>query len=334
MRAIRVHHLTGLDGLRLDTIPSLTPGPDEVRIEVHAAGCNFPDTLMINGQYQDKPGLPFSPGKEVAGYVMDVGEGVEGFAPGDRVMALVGHGGFAEEVTCNAEEAHKIPDDLDFATAGGFALVYATSFIGLNHPQIHLSEGEILLVHGAGGGVGLTAVEIGKILGATVVATAGDDKKLALAKDHGADHIINYRTENIRDRVKDLVGGVDVVYDPVGGDAFKHSLRCLNMDGRIAIIGFASGDIPQIPANYLLVKNISVTGIAMHAYRRRKSAPYQDMFPTMLRWRREGRLKPHISAHFPLSQTADALKMLIDRRATGKVVVLIREPGAGFGSSE
>ncbi|MGY8957990.1 MAG: NADPH:quinone oxidoreductase family protein, partial [Alphaproteobacteria bacterium] len=235
---------------------------------------------------------------------------------------------------CSAEETHKIPNDLDFATAGGFALVYATSFIGLHHPQIHLSAGETLLVHGAGGGVGLTAVEIGKILGATVVATAGDDEKLALAKRHGADHVINYRTENIRDRVKELVGGVDVVYDPVGGDAFRQSLRCLNIDGRIAIIGFASGDIPQIPANYLLVKNISVVGIAMHAYRRRKTEPYQDMFPTMMRWWREGKIKPHISARFPLAQAADALQTLIERRATGKVVVLVRKPGAKFGYSE
>jgi NADPH:quinone reductase len=332
MRAIRVHQLTGLDGLRLDTVPSLTPGPGEVRIEVHASGCNFPDTLMIKGEYQDKPDLPFSPGKEVSGYIMDVGEGVEGFAPGDRVMALVGHGGFAEEVTCSAEETHKIPDDLDFVTAGGFALVYATSFITLHHPQIHLSKGETLLVNGAGGGVGLTAVEMGKILGATVVATAGDDEKLALAKRHGADHVINYRTENIRERVRELVGGVDVVYDPVGGDVFRQSMRCLNIDGRIAIIGFASGDIPQIPANYLLVKNISVVGIAMYAYRRRKTKPFQGMFPTMLTWWREGKLKPHISARFPLAQSADALKTLIDRRATGKIVVLVREPGAKFGS--
>ena len=326
MRAIRVHELTGLDGLRLDETPSLRPGPGEVRIEVHAAGCNFPDTLMIQGLYQDKPELPFSPGKEAAGYVMDVGAGVEGFAPGDRVMALVGHGGFAEEVTCIAEEVHKIPDDMDFVTAGGFALVYATSFIALHHHQIHLGDGEVLLVHGAGGGVGLTAVEIGKIMGATVVAMAGDDEKLALAKQHGADHLINYRTENIRDRVKALVGGVDVVYDPVGGDAFKQSIRCLNIDGRIAIIGFASGEIPQIPASYLLVKNISAVGIAMHEYRRRKTGPTQNMFPTMLRWLQEGKLNPHIGFQFPLAQTAEALRTLMERRATGKVVVRVREP--------
>jgi NADPH2:quinone reductase len=329
MRAIRIHEPSGVEGLRLEDVPSLTPGPGEVRIEVHAAGCNFPDTLMLKGVYQDKPGWPFTPGKEVAGVVMDVGadvpRGADGFAPGDRVMALVGHGGFAEEVTVIAEEVHKIPDEMDFMTAGGFALAYATSYIALRHHQIHLAQGEVLLVLGASGGVGLTAVEIGKLMGATVVATASGDEKLALARQYGADHLINYRTESIRDRVKALVGGADVVYDPVGGDAFAQSLRCVNTDGRFAIVGFASGDIPQIPANYLLVKNVSAVGIAMSGYRLRQSEAMQNMFPTLLQWWRDGRLKPHTSFQFPLEQTADALQTILDRRSTGKVVIRVRD---------
>jgi NADPH:quinone reductase len=329
MRAIRIHEPSGVEGLRLEEVPSLTPGPGEVRIEVHAAGCNFPDTLMLKGVYQDKPTWPFTPGKEVAGIVMDVGAGVTGFAPGDRVMALVGHGGFAEEVTVIAGEVHKIPDEMDFMTAGGFALVYATSYIALQHHQIHLTPGEVLLVHGAGGGVGLTAVEIGKILGATVVACAGSDEKLALAAQYGADHLINYRTESIRDRVKALAGGADVVYDPVGGDAFTQSLRCINTDGRFAIVGFASGDIPQIPANYLLVKNVSVTGIAMSGYRLRQTELMRNMFPTLLEWWRAGRLKPHTSFQFPLARTGEALQTILDRRSTGKVVIQIRDTESG-----
>lgn len=334
MRAIRIHEPSGVDGLRLEEVPSLTPGPGEVRIEVHAAGCNFPDTLMLKGAYQDKPDWPFTPGKEVAGVIMDVGAGVDGFAPGDRVMALVGHGGFAEEVTVIAEEVHKIPDAMDFMTAGGFALTYATSYIALHHHQIHLTPGEVLLVLGAGGGVGLTAVEIGKILGATVVAAAGSDEKLALAKQYGADHVINYRTESIRDRVKALAGGADVVYDPVGGDAFAQSLRCVNTDGRVAIVGFASGDIPQIPASYLLVKNISAVGIAMSGYRLRQTGPTRNMFPTLLDWCAAGRLKPHTSFQFPLEQTAEALQTILDRRSTGKVVIRVRDADSGVTTPE
>ena len=329
MRAIRIHDPSGIDGLRLEEVPSLTPGPGQVRIEVHAAGCNFPDTLMLKGVYQDKPEWPFTPGKEVAGYVMDVGAGVDGFAPGDRVMALVGYGGFAEEVTVIAEEVHKIPDAMDFMTAGGFALTYATSYIALRHHQIHLEPSEVLLVLGAGGGVGLTAVEIGKILGATVAAAAGSAEKLALAKQYGADHLINYRTESIRDRVKALVGGADVVYDPVGGDAFTQSLRCINTDGRFAIVGFASGDIPQIPANYLLIKNISAVGIAMSGYRLRQTELMGNMFPTLLGWYAAGRLKPHTSFQFPLEQTAEALQTILDRRSTGKVVIRVRGVDSG-----
>ena len=324
MRAMRVNELGKPETLTLSEVPSPVPGPGQVRIAVHAAGCNFADTLMISGHYQYKPEMPFTPGLEVAGTVIDTGPGVNGFQPGNRVMSWVGLGGYAEEAVADASNTALIPDGMDYIVAAGFPITYSTAAITLEHRQVHLAAGEVLLVHGATGGAGLAAVDVGKAMGATVVATVGSDAKMQTARDSGADHVINYTTESIRDRVKELVGGADVVFDPVGGDAFAQSLRCINEDGRLAIIGFASGSIPQIPANYLLVKNISAIGISVGGYRRSRPDLTRLTLARLSEWYAAGRLHPLVGQTFPMERTAEALNMLLTRRATGKVVIMTR----------
>jgi NADPH2:quinone reductase len=324
MKAMLVHELGGLDKLTLSDVPSPEPGPGQVRIAVHAAGCNFADTLMISGVYQNKPERPFIPGLEVAGTVIDRGPGVTGFAAGERVIAWLNSGAYAREAVAEAADVFAIPAGMDFVTAAAFPIAYATALVALAHRRVDLRAGEVLLVHGAAGGVGLAAVEVGKAMGAIVVGTVGSDEKRDIVTARGADHVINYSTESIRDRVKALVGGADVVYDPVGGDAFMQSLRCINTDGRLAIIGFASGTIPQIPANYLLVKNIAAIGIAVGSYRRIDPEFFATCFERLIAWHEAGALHPHVSHTFPLAETAAALGMLIARKATGKVVVTMR----------
>jgi NADPH2:quinone reductase len=325
MRAIRVHELGKLDVLRLDEdVPGLTPGPGQVHIAVHATGCNFADTLVIAGTYQYKPKLPFSPGLEVAGEVISVGPDVAAFKAGDRVMANLSSGGYAEEVIADAASVEKMPEGMDFVTGAAFPVAYSTGAVALMHKRVALQAGEVLLVHGAAGGVGLACVDIGKAMGATVVATASTDEKLAVAAEYGADHLINTSTENIRDRVKELVGGADVVYDPVGGDVFKQSLRCINSDGRLVIIGFAGGEIQQIPSNHLLVKNVSVVGMAMGAYRITDPSVVTEGYRQLREWFEQGKLRPRVSHVFPLAETAEALDVLLKRQAIGKVVVKIR----------
>jgi NADPH2:quinone reductase len=324
MQAIRVHKLGKLDVLRLEETPSPVPGPGQVRIAVHAAGCNFADTLMIEGIYQHKPDLPFSPGMEAAGDIIDVGPGVADLAPGDRVTAWLAYGGYAEEAVVEATSVIKIPADMDYVTAAAFPVTYSTAAVSLTHKRVDLTEGEVLLVHGAAGGVGLASVEVGKALGATVVATAGTDEKLEIATAHGADHVINYTTESIRERVKALVGGADVVLDPVGGDAFDQSLRCVNSGGRLVIIGLASGTIPQVPANYLLVKNVSAIGFSVGGYRRSNPEIITESFARMVEWYAAGKLHPTVSHTFPLAETGQALDILLKRKAIGKVVVRVR----------
>lgn len=323
MRAIRIHELTGLDALRLETIPSPSPGPGEIRIAVHAAGVNFADTLMIKGGYQHKPPLPFTPGMEAAGDVVELGEGVTEFAVGDRVLAPMRFGAYAEEAAIDARHCVRIPDGMDYRAGAAFPIAYGTSHLALTH-RTQLRAGEVLLVLGASGGVGLTAVEVGKALGATVIACAGSAEKLKVARSRGADHLIDYSTEDIRERVKELTGGADVVYDPVGGDASRAALRCLNFEGRLVTLGFASGDIPQIAANYLLVKNIAVIGYSFSSYRFAQPAAMRRTLEEICRWYVEGKLKPHISFTFPLAETKAALSALLERRSTGKVVIDVR----------
>jgi NADPH:quinone reductase len=322
MRAVLCTEWAGPEKLVVKEVASGPMKDGAVRIAVHAAGINFADLLLISGQYQEKPAFPFTPGMEVAGTVMEVGAGAQQFKFGDRVMALTGTGAYADEVVVDANRVYEIPDSMDFATAAGFPVTYGTSH-GAFDWRAHLKAGEWLLVFGAAGGVGLTAVEIGKAMGAKVIACANGPEKLAIAKDHGADHLIDYSKEDIRERVKAITGGrgADVVYDPVGGDAFDASLRCIAWGGRLIVIGFASGRIPQAPANILLVKNIDVIGFYWGSYQARKPELLRDSYAKLFRWYEEGKLKPHVSAQMDLKDVAHAMNLLRERKSTGKVVM-------------
>lgn len=333
MRAMRCHQWGKPEDLRLEEVPApdlaaTHPDGTGVLITVAAAALNFADSLMIAGRYQEKPAFPFSPGLEVSGTVAAVGPAVRHVGPGDRVMAVLNHGGFAEQAVAAAGDVFAIPDDLDFATAAGVPIVYGTAFGGLVW-RAALRPGETLMVHGAAGGAGLAAVEVGKALGARVIATAGGPEKVALARAHGADDGIDYKTEDIRARGKALTGGrgADVVFDPVGGSAFEASLRCIAWEGRIVVVGFAGGDVPQVPANILLVKNCAVLGLYWGAYRRHDPDLVADSFREMLPWIADGRLRPHVSRRFPLEAAAAALNFLLARKSTGKVVLEIPQAG-------
>lgn len=322
MRAVLCRTWGGVDGVTIEDVPPPPLVEGGVRVRVRAAGLNFADTLMLAGTYQVKPELPFIPGLEVGGEVIEVAAGVTRCKPGDKVMAHVGLGAFAEEVVTPEARVYVRPKRMDDIAAAGFPIVYGTSHMGLTD-RARLAKGEVLVVHGAAGGVGLTAVEIGKRLGATVIATAGGQDKLAIAEAHGADHAIDYKTEDIRERVKALTNGrgADVVFDPVGGAAFEASLRATAPDGRIVVVGFASGTVPQIPANILLVKNITVIGYYWGGYRTLRPEAYDKTFAELFRWYEEGALKPHVSHTFPLAEVKAAYKTLLDRRSTGKVVI-------------
>jgi NADPH2:quinone reductase len=325
MKAIICGELGGPDALTLGELPVPKPGPGEVRIAVHAAGVNFADTLMIQGKYQVKPALPFAPGMEAAGVVSELGPGTQRLKVGDRVMALVGHGAFAEEAVLPEDLAIPMPDGLDMRTAASFAVTYGTSHIALEH-RGQLKAGETLLVHGAAGGVGLSAVEIGKKMGARVIATAGGKDKVEIALRHGADIGIDYSVEDFKDRVKAATGGrgADVIYDPVGGDVFDASLRSIAWGGRILVIGFAAGRIPQIPANILLMKNVAAVGVHWAAYRLNDLATLRASFEQLFRWQREGAFKPLVSKVYTLAETPEALKAIAARKTTGKVVIDLR----------
>ena len=322
MRAVRVEEFGGIDALRMVELPSPRPGPEEVRIAVHAAGVNFADTLMTTGKYQATPPLPFTPGMEVAGEVVEIGSAIKWFKPGDRAIAVLDHGGFAEEVLAHHSRIMHVPQGMSYEEAAGVPIVYGTSHLGLTH-RARLQPGETLLVHGAAGGAGLTAVEIGKALGATVIAVASTPEKRAAARDRGADHLIDSSSEVIHERVRELTGGAgaNVIYDPVGGDAFKASLRCAAFESRIVIVGFASGDIPRIPANILLVKNIDVIGYYWGAYASKALHRLRASFAELEPLYRQGKLRPLVGARFPLEQTAAALHHLSDRKAIGKTIV-------------
>lgn len=323
MRAILCEELTGPDGLRLAELPDPTPGPGQVVVGIRVCGVNFADTLIVQGKYQEKPPLPFVPGAEIAGEVLALGAGVAHLRVGQRVAALCDTGGFAEQVAVAAERCVPLPDGMAYETAAGFLITYGTSHLGLVH-RAKLQAGETLLVHGAAGGVGLAAVEIGALLGATVIATASSAEKLALARQYGAAHTIDYTQEDFVERVKAITDGrgADVIYDPVGGDILDRSLRCIAWEGRLLVIGFASGRIPQIPAGLLLVKNVAVVGLYWGAYAKRDPQVLTDSLAQLFAWQAVGKLKPHISATFPLAETGEALRLLMERRSRGKVVVV------------
>ena len=324
MKALLCRELGPVDGLETGERESPRPGSGELRIAVRACGINFADVLIVQGLYQERPVLPFSPGMEVSGIVEELGEGVAGFRPGDRVAALCGNGGLAEEVLAPAAGTVHISDAMDFESAAALPVASGTAHVGLSH-RAALRSGEVLLVHGAAGGVGLAAVEIGKLMGATVIATAGSDAKLELASRRGADHVINYREGGFRERVKALTGGrgADVIFDPVGGAVFEESLRCINWEGRLLVVGFASGTIPKAPANLLLVKNCAVVGLYWGAYLRREPAVLMGAWKTLLDWHDAGRLRPHVSGVYPLERAVEALSAVAHRRSTGKVVVRV-----------
>ncbi|MCB1739446.1 MAG: NADPH:quinone oxidoreductase family protein [Gammaproteobacteria bacterium] len=312
------------ESLVIEDIPVPEPAADQVRIEVAACGINFADTLMIQGQYQEKPPLPFSPGLEVSGVVSAVGNAVAGLAPGDRVVAVGITGGCMEQTLAPAGGVVKLPDELDLVDAAAFPVAYGTSHLGLAH-RAGLRAGETLLVHGAAGGVGLAAVEIGKCMGATVIATASTDEKLALAREHGADHAINYRDSDFREAVLSLTDGrgANVIYDPVGGEVFKQSMRCIAWEGRLLVIGFASGEIPQIPAGHVLVKNMSVVGLFWGAYVQRDPAALAASLNTLFQWRLQGRLDPLISRRIGIQDGPQALRALMDRSVIGKIIMTL-----------
>ncbi len=322
MRAVVCRELSGPQSLSVEEAPDPRPGPGEVAVAVAAAGVNFADTLMVAGKYQEKPELPFTPGLELAGTVTALGEGVTGVAPGDRVIGLVDRGAFAEVALVRAEDVYPIPDSMDFDIAAGFPITYGTAHGALVW-RAGLKSGETLLVHGAAGGVGLATVEVGKALGAEVIATAGGPEKLEIARAHGADHLIDYRSEDIRERVKALTGGrgADVVFDPVGGEVFMASLRAVAWGGRLLVIGFAAGKVPEIPANLLLVKNLAVLGLYWGAYRQKAPDLLRSQFETLTGWFAEGRLEPLVSHRLDLAEAGRALDLLLTRKATGKVVL-------------
>jgi NADPH2:quinone reductase len=311
------------ESLVVEDVASPAPGRGQVVIRVAACGVNFPDTLIIEGKYQFKPPLPFSPGSEVAGVVAQLGEGVTGVRVGDRVMAVPGWGGFAEEVAVDAERLVPIPEGMDYPTAAAFVMVFGTAHYALKD-RGRLLPSQTLLVLGAAGGVGLAAVEVGAALGARVIAAASSDEKLALCRQHGAAEGINYAAEDLRERVRALTGGegVDVVFDPVGGAFAEPALRGLTWDGRYLVIGFTAGEIPRIPLNLPLLKGTSIVGVFWGAFTVRDPRRSRGYLQELLEWFQAGKIRPHVSATYPLERAADALNDLLARRATGKVVLV------------
>jgi NADPH2:quinone reductase len=324
MRAVLCKSFGPPESLVVEEIASPTPGPGEVVVSVKAAGVNFPDVLIIQNKYQLKPPLPFSPGSELAGVVTTVGAGVDRVKPGDRVFAITGYGAFAEEVRVEAARVLPIPAGMDFPTAAAFGLTYATSDHALRD-RGQLKQGETLLVLGAAGGVGLSAVEIGKALGARVIAAASTHDKLAVCREHGADDVINYATEDLRERIKALTNGrgPDVIYDPVGGAYTEPALRSIAWRGRLLVIGFATGDIPKIPLNLPLLKVCSIVGVFWGEFARREPERFAESIAQLTRWFEDGAITPHVSATFPLDRAADALTLMAERKVTGKVVVTV-----------
>jgi len=317
MWAMRVHEL-GAE-LQLDEVARPEAGSGQVLLKVHACGVNFADTLIVRGRYQEKPSLPFAPGLEVCGTVEALGEGVSGPATGTRVAANCGARGFADYTVANAAACVPVPDSMTDAEAAAFQVTYGTSHVALGY-KAHLQPGERLLVLGAAGGVGLTAVEIGKLMGAEVIAVARGAERLEKAREMGADHLIDPDTADIRAEVLAL-GGADVVYDPVGGEQWMAAMRASNPEARLLPIGFASGEVPQIPANILLVKNLTVIGLYWGSYYRFKPQVLAESFRKLLRWFEDGKIKPHVSNQLPLVEANRALELLETRQATGKVVV-------------
>jgi len=322
MRAVLCTELGPADKLSVGEVASPTAGPGEVVIKVEAAGLNFPDVLIIQGKYQFKPDLPFTPGGEGAGIVTQVGDGVGHLKEGMRVLFMAQVGAFAQQVVTNAMSVMPIPDHLDFDVAAGFTITYGTSYHALKQ-RAKLQPGETILVLGAAGGVGLATVELAKAMGATVIAAASTDEKLQTAKAHGADHLINYTDTDLREGVKAIVGkgGVDVIYDPVGDTFTEAAFRCMNPGGRHLIIGFAAGDIPQVPVNLCLLKQASLVGVFWGAWATKNPMEHVQNMQEMFAWVADGTMKPLIDSTYGLNEIEKAYAQLTERRAQGKVII-------------
>jgi NADPH2:quinone reductase len=322
MRAVLCEAWGGPEGLVIKDLSDLTPKPGEVVISIRAAGVNFPDVLIIQKKYQLQPELPFSPGAEVAGNVAAVGEGVTALKVGDRVAALCTTGGFAEQIALDAARVIKIPESLSYEVASGFMLAYGTSWHAVRDRALLLPS-ETMLVLGAAGGVGLSAVEIGKAIGARVVAAASSDEKLAICREHGADETINYTTEDLREGIKRTCGktGPDVIYDPVGGKFSEAAFRSIGWRGRHLVIGFANGDIPAIPLNLTLLKGASLVGVFWGSFTQREPQKFMQGISEMLAWMQEGKIKPLISKTYTLDEAPQALRDMAERKVTGKIVI-------------
>jgi len=322
MKAVLCKQYGPPESLVLEELPSPVAGAGEAVVSVRAASANFPDVLIIQNKYQFKPPLPFAPGSELSGVIKQVGEGVTGFKPGDRVIAFTTYGAFAEEVKVDASRLVPMPQGMDFESAAAFLLTYATSDHALRDRGA-LKAGESLLVLGAAGGVGIAAIEIGKALGARVIACASSAEKLEVCRQHGADEGIDYATEDMRERIKALTAGkgVDVVYDAVGGPYTEPALRSTAWRGRLLVVGFAAGDIPKIPLNLTLLKGCSIVGVFWGDFARREPQAFAASLKQLGAWYAEGKLKPHVSQTFPLAQAAEALKLMAARKVKGKVVL-------------
>ena len=326
MRAVRCHALTGPGSLRVDEVPDPTAAAGEVVIDVCAAGVNFPDVLVTYGRYQFKADPPFVPGGEIAGVVSAVGEGVTGLARGDRVAATMLAGAFAERVAVPAAMVSKLPASVAFETGAALLLTYATTMHALVD-RARLRSGETLLVLGAAGGVGTAAIEVGKCLGARVIAAASTAAKLAHCREHGADAVIDYKNEDLKERAKALSGGgVDVTYDPVGGEATEAAVRSMAWGGRHLVVGFASGTIPKVPANLLLLKSCDLVGVFWGAFAQRTPAENRAHVDRLMTWLVEGRIRPHVDVVLPFERAREALERLERREAMGKVVLVPHSP--------
>ena len=322
MKAVVCNEYGGPEKLQIEDVPTPELGPGQVRIDLQARGVAFPDTLVIQGKYQTQPDVPFIPGGEIAGVISEVADDVQGFAVGDAVLGGIGHGAWTEQVVVDASRVSKVPDGMDIADAAGFLMNHGTSYYALK-VRAELQPGETLLVTGAAGGVGLAAVQLGKLMGARVIAAASSEEKLALCKEHGADELIDYSDGELKEKVKAVTGGkgADVIYDAVGGDIFDQCLRCINWNGRLLIIGFADGRIPAAPANLPLLKGSSLVGVFYGRFKTEEPEASDALAQELVDMYRDGKVRPYISLRLPFTEAAKAVEIFNNRQVLGKIVL-------------
>ena len=322
MKAIRCNHLGLPETLALEELPTQSVGAKEVKVKIHACSVNFPDTLIIQGLYQHKPELPFTPGTDIAGEILEVGESVTHYKPGDRVFGAILTGGYADEAVVHAKAVFPIPSGMDYVVGSSFMMAYGTSYHALKQ-RAQLKEGQTLVILGASGGVGLAAVELGKLMGARVIACASTAEKLALCKEYGADETINYTTEDLKKRIKELTdgNGANVVYDAVGGDNAEKALRALAWKGRFLVVGFVGG-IPKIPLNLPLLKGCEIVGVFWGSHVAREPQIHQQNMMELMGYYQDGKLNPHVSKTYTLKEAPHALRDMMERKVKGKVVIL------------